>query len=227
MKKINQITIWTMLAAGLTGLSACGSDPTSTGYEYAPEMYHSIPLEPYTQIDGVYSPFKDSLNAQEPPAGTIAWDGHAPYNIPNNDTTGRPLADKITTNPVLPTERALAWGDTLYRRYCGLCHGKNLKGEAGDGPLAKRDEINPPDLTTGDQANFSAGRIYYTIMYGKNAMGSYASQLTWEDRWKVIHHIQKIQHPERYENLGPDGLPKAKVITVAPEEDEAKNGNGH
>jgi mono/diheme cytochrome c family protein len=39
----------------------------------------------------------------------------------------------------------------------------------------------------------SAGRIYHGIVYGKNAMGSYASQLDTKQRWQVVAYIKKIQ----------------------------------
>jgi hypothetical protein len=39
------------------------------------------------------------------------------------------------------------------------------------------------------------GKIYHTITYGVNAMGSYASQVAPEDRWKIVmyvHHLQNL-----------------------------------
>jgi mono/diheme cytochrome c family protein len=39
----------------------------------------------------------------------------------------------------------------------------------------------------------SEGRIYHGIVYGKNAMGSYASQLDTKQRWQVVAYIKKIQ----------------------------------
>ena len=61
-----------LLALGLAMLlTACGDGRRSTpGVEYAPNMYVSIPLEPYTQLEK-NTIFKDSLNAQRPPAGTV------------------------------------------------------------------------------------------------------------------------------------------------------------
>ena len=37
------------------------------------------------------------------------------------------------------------------------------------------------------------GQMYYSIMYGKNLMGSYASQLNRDQRWMVIHYIKAKQ----------------------------------
>ena len=35
--------------------------------------------------------------------------------------------------------------------------------------------------------------MFHTITYGKNLMGSHASQLNNEERWKVIRYVQTLQ----------------------------------
>jgi len=37
------------------------------------------------------------------------------------------------------------------------------------------------------------GKIYHTITYGYNAMGSHASQISPEDRWKVVMYVHELQ----------------------------------
>jgi hypothetical protein len=37
------------------------------------------------------------------------------------------------------------------------------------------------------------GQMFYSITYGKNAMGSYASQITDRQRWMIIHYIKAQQ----------------------------------
>jgi mono/diheme cytochrome c family protein len=37
------------------------------------------------------------------------------------------------------------------------------------------------------------GTMYHSVTYGKNSMGSYASQLSTEQRWMVIHYIKEKQ----------------------------------
>jgi hypothetical protein len=41
------------------------------------------------------------------------------------------------------------------------------------------------------------GQMFYSITYGKNAMGSYASQLSTTQRWMVIHYINNKQVPAK------------------------------
>jgi SNF family Na+-dependent transporter len=37
------------------------------------------------------------------------------------------------------------------------------------------------------------GQMFYSVAYGKNLMGSYASQLTRKQRWEVIAYIKHKQ----------------------------------
>ena len=37
------------------------------------------------------------------------------------------------------------------------------------------------------------GSIYHAIYYGKNAMGSYATQLNEEERWQVVAYVEKLK----------------------------------
>ena len=39
------------------------------------------------------------------------------------------------------------------------------------------------------------GHIFHAITYGLNAMGPHASQITEEERWKIVLYVQeKLQH---------------------------------
>ena len=53
---------------------------------------------------------------------------------------------------------------------------------------------NPPTLA-GD-AKYDVmpeGQMFYSVTYGKNKMGSYASQLDTRQRWMVIEYIKSKQ----------------------------------
>lgn len=167
-------------------MTSCSRSPESTGIEYAPEMYHTIALEPFTQIQDSIAPFGNKMNAQASVPGTIPRGGWADYQFAENDSAG-PISNP---NPLPATDEVLAQGEVLYTRYCGICHGKT---GAGDGKVSEKDEINPPSFLTGKWKDYTPGQFYHVIMYGKNIMGSYASQLTFEERWKVIHYISKLQ----------------------------------
>ena len=38
------------------------------------------------------------------------------------------------------------------------------------------------------------GSIYHVIYYGRNAMGSYASQITEKERWQVALYVEQLRN---------------------------------
>jgi mono/diheme cytochrome c family protein len=41
--------------------------------------------------------------------------------------------------------------------------------------------------------DYQDGKIYYVIMMGKNAMPSYAADLSEDERWSVVHYVRVLQ----------------------------------
>ena len=41
--------------------------------------------------------------------------------------------------------------------------------------------------------NLSDGHMYHAITYGFNEMGPHASQITSEEIWKIIMHVNELQ----------------------------------
>lgn len=168
-------------------------DKRSTGWEYAPNMYRHIAYDP----DQKNPNFKDGKTAQVPPAGTIPV-GFVRFNYPNT-MDGYNLASTEVKNALALTSKHLTEGKKLYTTFCAPCHG--LTGQ-GDGLVTTHDAgVKPPSYSAGQSSRGGAmkdltdGKIYHTITYGVNAMGSYASQLSPEERWKVtmyVHHLQTL-----------------------------------
>ena len=78
---------------------------------------------------------------------------------------------------------------------CGICHGTKLDGngplyKGGEGPYPAK-----PATLVGDPkyAAMPEGQMFYSVMYGKNLMGSYASQLNRKQRWQIIKYIKLKQ----------------------------------
>ena len=44
-----------------------------------------------------------------------------------------------------------------------------------------------------DMKTMAEGTMFHSVTYGKNLMGSYASQLSTEQRWMIIHYIKEKQ----------------------------------
>jgi mono/diheme cytochrome c family protein len=172
---------------GLLGLSlhSCTSDPNSPGVEYMPDMYRSPALEPNMQQVDEYS--KDSAEVRLPAEGTIPR-GFMPFGIPESNE-GYELAASLK-NPLPYSDEALEEGKVIFGKMCSHCHGKNGKG---DGGVPGNSDYPPPPAYDGLLKDLPAGKIFYSITYGKNMMGSHASQISQEDRWKLVFYVQKLQ----------------------------------
>ena len=174
----------------LVGFTSCGKrDANSPGVEFMPDMYRSPGLEYYQThvIDG------DTLqNAKKPVNGTISR-GYMPYAYENN-TQGYEAAGLNLKNPLtLKTrEQYEAEGEVIYSKYCIQCHGET---GAGDGKVGAK-LPGPPPAYNGTLKNLPEGKMFHTLTYGKGWMGSHASQLNQEERWKVVYYVQKLQGPK-------------------------------
>jgi mono/diheme cytochrome c family protein len=193
MLAMNKIKILGIAAAAVTVATIVTSckDKRSTGWEYAPNMYEHIAYDP----DQPNPNFKDGKTAQKPPAGTIPV-GFVTFDYPNTKD-GYEAAGTAVKSPLPQTDENFADGQVLFEHFCSPCHG--MKG-LGDGLVVVHGFPAPPSYSSGQSSRGGAmkdltdGKIYHTITYGVNAMGSYASQLAPEERWKVImyvHHLQK------------------------------------
>lgn len=143
-----------------TLLASCGASGDDPGKEYAPNMYHSVAYEPYTQIndwnagrwltsieypvkiegeDEGHAEFYNSnllnphrMNMRMPAPNTVSRNpqGWLPYSLPD-DSTGLRLSNRLVS-PLDSSAAVLAQGKVLYETYCDHCHG--AKG-AGDGKV--------------------------------------------------------------------------------------------
>jgi mono/diheme cytochrome c family protein len=189
MNKIKVLGIAIAAVSATAVITAC-NNKRSTGWEYAPNMYEHIAYDP----DQANPNFKDGKTAQKPPAGTIPV-GFVTFDYPNT-RDGYEKAGTEVKNPMQETPADLAEGKELFVSFCSPCHG--MKGQ-GDGLVVKHGFPPPPSYSNGQSSRGGAmkdltdGKIYHTITYGVNAMGSYASQLAPEERWKVIMYVHHLQ----------------------------------
>lgn len=174
-------------------VSSCHyTDTTKPGYEYMPDMYRSPSYETYSSNPN----FPDSITARQPVKGTIAR-GDAiftdldrmPYAY-ENTPEGYELAGAQLKSPIPISPENLAEGKRLYFNYCQACHGET---GMGDGPVVQRNGPVPPAYSSEALKNLPEGKMFHSIQYGKNMMGSHASQLTASQRWKIIQHVQTLQ----------------------------------
>ena len=193
MKKIIIITGCIFAGVAIVG---CNDVRRSPGRAYMPDMTYSPAYETYAPAAERLknSSASGAQYTGQPVAGTIARGDMYPYTL-KNDSLGYEQSVNVK-NPLPPLDaRQYLEAARLYQINCGICHGTNLDGNGplfnnGDGPY-----IAKPATLVGDPmyANMPEGRMFHSVTYGKGAMGSYASQLTSEQRWMIIHYVKEKQ----------------------------------
>jgi mono/diheme cytochrome c family protein len=203
-------------------LGSCTADADSSGLEYMPDMYRSPAIEPYVDYGEVRGrenkDMKMKISALVPPMGTVPYFGTdsttvnlmLPYfrkaNVAFRETHGLHGADLTMVdeyalaiadkNPIKLTaensESVFKQGKELYTAMCQHCHSE--KGD-GNGPMVLSGAYaGVPNYT--DRAALSDGQMFYSIYYGKGAMGSHSSQLNKKEIWTLVHYVRKFQNAE-------------------------------
>lgn len=193
MKKLSIITV---LSAAIVMVS-CSSDVKRTpGSIYMPDMAYSRAYETYADHSNLAE--KGIHYTAMPVAGTISREEEMPFHL-TKDAPGDSanyVASKLVKNPIDSlSAKDEAEAERLYLINCGICHGAKLNGNGplykdGNGPYAAK-----PATLVGD-ARYEAmpdGQMFYSVAYGKNMMGSYASQMSRKQRWMVIRYIKDQQ----------------------------------
>lgn len=165
-------------------LSSCDNTKRKPNLQYMPNMYEPVSYETY----GVNDIYENKMASRLPVVGTIARGKELPYEYPNTEE-GYAEAKSNLKNPLNSNVLDANRGKALYTIYCAACHG--TKGD-GQGILAQREKfLGIPNYKDRD---ITEGSIYHVIMYGKNMMGSHASQLTEEERWQVVAYVQELRN---------------------------------
>jgi mono/diheme cytochrome c family protein len=192
---MKRISIILFAAAGLL-IVACSDVKREPGKVYMPDMAKSRAYETYADHSNLAD--KGISYNNQPVAGTVGRAEGYVYHLAKDiagDTTNY-FASRLTENPVKSlSAEELTETERLYLINCGICHGGKLDGngplwKGGDGPFPAK-----PATLVGD-AKYTAmtdGTMFYSITYGRNLMGSYASQLTPKQRWEIVYYIKSKQ----------------------------------
>jgi hypothetical protein len=210
MKKIATILI--LVLASTVIFISC-DNKRQPGKVYMPDMAYSRSYETYAERDSS----KFSMNMEErggskifynaqPAKGTIKRGEFMPYTLPN-DSNGYKMSAMIP-NPIQSmTEDEMKEAGRLFNINCAICHGEKAQG---NGPISTSGKIGGiANLTLDSYVKMADGTMFHSITYGKNNMGSYASQLSRKQRWMVVKYIRSLQ-------------PKAAVAVMADSTMKAK-----
>ena len=212
MKKFLLTGIVVTVVAAVIG---CGDTHRNPGRVYMPDMAYSRAYETYADHSFLE---KEGINyTAKPVAGTIArGDLPAfPFAQDKGADTINYVAAKAVMNPLINlNETDKKEAERLYLVNCGICHGTKLDGngplwKGGDGPYPSAPKNLVDDAVV---SKMPEGQMFYSVTYGKNLMGSYASQLSTKQRWMVIAYIKSKQAAKAPVDVA---KPKADSTAVA------------
>ncbi len=179
------------------------------------------PYIDYGEIRGKeYKELKEVQSAMQPPHNAIPYYGTdakrvammLPYNRKASSAAnvshglyakdGWRLSDSLDAeynnsardkNPIELTEEnkdeLFSKGKKLYASMCAHCHGE--KGD-GEGPMVKSGAYaGVPDYK--NLKNLADGQVFYSIYYGKGAMGAHAMMIDKEEIWTLVHYVNKFR----------------------------------
>ena len=155
--------------------------------EFLPEMVQSVPYDSFSANRN----FPDGKTLQQPVPGTIPR-GFLPLHYEATPQDAERAGEELHNPYSMQDNEALQQGDLVYRNFCLPCHGPTGRG---DGPVILRGYPAPPPLLSNRAIRMKDGQIFHIITYGQRNMSPHATQISREDRWKVILHIRTLQTP--------------------------------
>jgi mono/diheme cytochrome c family protein len=172
------------IVAGLS-LASCDRTRNDKGYEYFPDMAHSLAYETYAPNPN----YADGKTEQMPVKGTIPRE-MIPYQYPATPE-GRLQAGKELINPMQGSLMDLVAGKDLFTTFCIGCH-----GPLGDGKghlfTSGKFAIPPASLLSPKMLAAPGGEIYHVITAGFNTMGAHGPQIRPNDRWQIVNYVQNV-----------------------------------
>lgn len=198
------LPVWVVIPVVIFSCRAKNDYP---GTEYAPNMYHSVPYEPLTQItdesrgmwksnraDGKGEYYNSNpnnpygMNMRMPVPNTVkrTSNGLLPYRVPK-DSIG--FASRYVLNPLDSTPEIVGKGKELFLVFCAPCHGELGKGDG----LVGKVYVGVPAYNLGRYRELTEGHIFHTITHGWGRMGAHGSQIDIADRWKIVRYVQILQ----------------------------------
>lgn len=207
--------------AGTALLASCGAGGDDQGTEYAPNMYHSVAYEPYTQItdkeagrwltsieykvdstETNFSNHAEHYNSNSLNPFRMNMRLPAPNTVSRNKSGYLPYRlgkDSLTfaaTSLVSPLDTTAAQSKAILTEgkilYETYCdHCHGAKGE-GDGKVADK-YAGVANLKGDAIKGVSEGHIFHVITMGKGLMQPHGSQVTVDERWKIARYVKSLQ----------------------------------
>jgi len=177
------IRLTAAIALSALVFASCDRTRIQKGYEYFPDMAHSLAYETYAPSKGA----ANGITMQMPVIGSIPRE-MIPYQYPATPE-GRLLAGKELVNKIESSDTNLVRGKEMYVIYCQNCHGTAGKG---DGHLytSGKFTMQPASLISERMLIAPIGEVYHVITAGWNTMGAHGPQILPDDRWKIALYVK-------------------------------------
>ena len=197
-----------LIGLGSIIITSCSDKKRKPSIVYMPDMYYATAYDPYQKATFGYPHDEENsevpvfsknhnMSALESVEGAVSrTDGDIlPWPFKNNNA-GYAEAKKVTSAPLNAANKVtdLERGKLLFHQNCAVCH-----GDAGDGQGSIVKSKAFSGVPNYSERDLTVGSVYHVIMYGKNAMGSYASQMTPADRWRVAEYVMSLKGGESKE----------------------------
>lgn len=196
----NVLKITAILGLTTVLLNSCGPKENAP-LVYFPDMYFPVAYDPLMKAEDAYSDHENEIPAfvknngatgLSPVEGSVAQNKDGVFEeslLPKNVdeyNAGYDASKKITASPLNPAnaEKDIERGKFLFERTCAACHG--VAGD-GQGPIVQSGAYS--GVPNYADRELTVGSVHYVITNGRNAMGSYAGQLSPGDRWRVAMYV--------------------------------------
>ncbi len=131
--------------------------------------------------------FDDGRTVRPIPANTIA---RGELKDTDEIHTGAKNGAFLETIPVPVNLDVLNRGWERFEIYCTPCHG--YLGD-GDGMIARRGFMSPPNLHSDRVRQLPPGYVYQVIANGYGAMPDYGTQIAVNDRWAIVAYLRALE----------------------------------
>ncbi|HLN52972.1 MAG TPA: cytochrome c [Lentimicrobium sp.] len=168
----------------LTLMSSCDRRRTDKGYEYFPDMAHSLAYETYAPNPNVAG----SESMLLPPPHTIPIEMQ-PYTY-DKSIDSREKAARELINPLEFTEERLVRGKEQYNIFCAHCHGESGNGK-GYLVTSGKYKFQPASLVSEKMKASNEADIFHVITVGFQVMGAHGHMIQPEDRWMIAMYVKK------------------------------------
>lgn len=198
--KNNILKITAVLGLSAVLFTSCGPKD-NTPLVYFPDMYFPIAYDPLMKAQDAYSDHENEIPAfvrnngatgLSPVEGSVAQnkDGiFAENKLPKNPdeyNAGYDASKTVSASPLnsANADKDIERGKFLFERTCSACHGI---GGDGQGPIVQSGAYS--GVPNYADREITVGSVHYVLTNGRNAMGSYAGQLSAGDRWRVAMYV--------------------------------------